>query len=237
MIRSTPRVFVLALVVLVLAGCGFHLRNAIRLPDAIGPVRVVSRDPYSPLAQSLARALDRAGAVAARANDPGATTLRILSEQWGDTPLSVDSRGRSQEYTLRHAVVFVMRRADGTVVVPQQAIELSRDYLSIPNQSIGVDSEREILAEELRREMAAAILRRIDAASQVPPPTAVAAPQALGAQPLESPESDASKSDSPEPDSSEPVPSEPASSEPASSEPASSELDAPELDAQQPASR
>ena len=165
MIRLS-RPVVVALVALLLAGCGFHLRNAIRLPDAMGPVRVVSRDPYSPLAQSLARALERAGAVPAQAGDADTASLEILSEQWGDTPLSVDAQGRSQEYTLRHAVVFVMRGADGTVLVPQQAIELSRDYLSIPNQSIGVDSEREILADELRREMAAAILRRIDAASQ-----------------------------------------------------------------------
>lgn len=166
-----------ALGVLLLAGCGFHLRNAIRLPDGTGPVRVVSRDPYSPLAQSLARTLERAGAIPAQAGDANVASLEILSEQWGDTPLSVDSQGRSQEYTLRHAVVFVMRRADGEVLVPQQAIELSRDYLSIPNQSIGVDSEREILADELRREMAAAILRRIDAASQAQlPPADTASP-------------------------------------------------------------
>ena len=201
MIRCLPRVSVLAVVALVLAGCGFHLRNAIRLPDAIGPVRVVSRDPYSPLAQSLARALDRAGAVAAQADDPNATTLRILSEQWGDTPLSVDSRGRSQEYTLRHAVVFVMRRADGTVLVPQQAIELSRDYLAIPNQSIGVDSEREILAEELRREMAVAILRRIDDASQAQLPATMEAPQPVESQELESQELDSQELDSQQPTS------------------------------------
>ena len=164
--RRIPHLSVVALVALLLGGCGFHLRNAIRLPDQMGPVRVVSRDPYSPLAQSLARALERAGAVPAQAGDAGATSLQILSEQWGDTPLSVDSQGRSQEFTLRHAVVFAMRRADGTVLVPQQVIELSRDYLSIPNRSIGVDGEREILADELRREMAAAILRRIDAASK-----------------------------------------------------------------------
>jgi len=164
--RRIPHLSVVALVALLLGGCGFHLRNAIRLPDQMGPVRVVSRDPYSPLAQSLARALERAGAVPAQAGDAGATSLQILSEQWGDTPLSVDSQGRSQEYTLRHAVVFAMRRADGTVLVPQQVIELSRDYLSIPNRALGVDGEREIHADELRREMAAAILRRIDTASK-----------------------------------------------------------------------
>jgi LPS-assembly lipoprotein len=171
------RIPALVLLALLLAGCGFHLRNAVRVPDGAGPVRVVARDPYSPLAESLARALERAGAVPARPDDANATTLRIVSERWGDTPLSVDSQGRSQEHTLRHAVVFVMERADGTVLVPQQAIELSRDYLSVPTRSIGVDGEREILADELQREMVAAVLRRIDAASEAELPAAeVASP-------------------------------------------------------------
>lgn len=166
------RPLAIVLLALLLAGCGFHLRNAVRLPEGSGPVRVVSPDPYSPLAQSLAEALDRAGAVPAQPGDANATTLRILSERWGNTPLSVDSQGRSQEYSLRHAVVFVMERADGTMLVPQQAIELSRDYLAVPNRSIGVDGERQILAEELQREMVAAVLRRIDAASKAELPAA-----------------------------------------------------------------
>ena len=59
-----------------------------------------------------------------------------------------------------------MRAADGTVRVPLQVVELSRDYVSPPSNAIGTDSEREILARELRREMGAAILRRIDAAAR-----------------------------------------------------------------------
>jgi LPS-assembly lipoprotein len=161
-----------ALVLSLLPGCGFHLRNAVQLPDDLGPVRVESRNPYSPLAESLARALERAGAVPAGDATADAATLQILTEAWGDTPLSVDAQGRSQEHTLRHAVVFVMRRADGTVVVPQQTIELARDYISVANRSLGVDGERELLAQELQREMVAAILRRIDAASQAELPAA-----------------------------------------------------------------
>ena len=49
-------------------------------------------------------------------------------------------------------------------MVPQQAVELSRDYMAPPADSIGTTSERELLARELRRDMAAAILRRVDAA-------------------------------------------------------------------------
>ncbi len=41
-------------------------------------------------------------------------------------------------------------------------MELSRDYVSPPQDATGTSTEREILADELRREMAASIMRRID---------------------------------------------------------------------------
>ena len=184
MIRASfPRIFAVVVLVAGLPGCGFHLRNALQLPPDLGPVRVVSVDKYSPLADTLKRSLDRiegavevstADAVEALVGgldpeavaDPGTgiATLDILAERWGDTPIAVDQYGRSQEFTLRYATVFVLRGPDGKEVVPQQAIELSRDYLSNPDQSQGTDSEREVLVKELRREMGAAILRRIDGA-------------------------------------------------------------------------
>ena len=99
-------------------------------------------------------------------------TLRIVSEQWADTPISHDQFGRAQEFSLRYAVIFSMQRADGSVVVPQQAVELARDYLAPAVDSIGKASERELLVRELRRDMAAAILRRVDAASKPAAPAA-----------------------------------------------------------------
>ena len=174
--------FTLAIVlVLALSACGFHLRDALQLPPDLGPLRVQSPDPYSPLAESLSEALARAGATPAAEGATEVATLRVLSEKWGSTPLSVDAFGRAQEYTLRYAVFFRMTRADGSVLVPQQALELSRDYVSTVTNTLGTDSEREILANEMRREMVSSILRRIDAvtrapaavepAATVPPPT------------------------------------------------------------------
>ena len=186
-----PNLRLLAAAVLLasLSACGFHPRNALQLPPELGPVRVVSVDPRSPLADALKRSLDQvegtvevatadaAEAIAlgldpaatGTANNGGVATLDILAERWGDTPIAVDRYGRSQEFTLRYATVFVLRGPDGKEVVPQQAIELSRDYLSNPNQALGTDSERELLVKELRREMGAAILRRIDGALSARP--------------------------------------------------------------------
>jgi len=158
----------LATALLALSACGFHLRDALSLPADLGPVRVVAADPYSPLSQSLAQALERAGATAAPENAGNeVATLQVFSEQFADTSISVDQFGRSQEFALRYAVVFALRRAGGAGdIVPKQAIELSRDYVASPADSLGKNSERELLARELRREMAQAILRRVDAASR-----------------------------------------------------------------------
>lgn len=151
---------------LVLSACGFQLRDPLVLPPDLGPVKVVSVDQYSPLAQSLAQSLTAMGAEPATEETIDPAVLRVVAERWGDTPISVDPLGRAQEFSLRYAVVFELRKADGTTLVPQQTIELSRDYISVPTNSIGTEGEREILVRELQREMAASVLRRIGAVSQ-----------------------------------------------------------------------
>ncbi len=165
------RILLTACLVLALSACGFHLRGALTLPADIGPIRVVARDRYSPLAESLAQALNRAGGQAtAEGPAEGMAALTIRFEKWGNTPISVDVQGRSQEYTLRYATIFDLRRADGSVVVPEQSVELARDYISVPTRSEGTESEREILTREMQREMVASILRRIDAVVKAPQP-------------------------------------------------------------------
>ena len=163
----TRRLAAIVFAAALLTGCGFHLRNALNLPENLGPVRVLASDPYSPLAENLADGLRRAGAQPAATDAiDGVATLQVISEQWADTPISHDQFGRAQEFTLRYAVIFSMRRGDGSIVVPQQAVELGRDYLAPAVDSIGKASEREMLVRELRRDMAMAILRRVDAASK-----------------------------------------------------------------------
>jgi LPS-assembly lipoprotein len=160
------RLLTALVLVLGLSACGFHLRNKIALPADLGPVRVISTTQYSPLAEAVAVGLRHAGAVPAEADAKNVASLEILSERWGDLPIALDAQGRAQEFSLRYAAVFVFRRADGSELVPQQVVELSRDYVSPPQSATGTATEREILANELRREMAASILRRIDGVIQ-----------------------------------------------------------------------
>lgn len=220
MTRRPLRSLALSVLVLAVAACGFQLRDALTLPPDLGPVRVVSVDRYSPLAESLSQSIERAGATLAGADSGDeVVVLDLLSEQWGDTPISVDAFGRSQEFSLRYAVIFELRAADGSAIVPRQTIELARDYVSNPTRSLGTEGEREILQRELRREMAASVLRRIDTvarraqatAATAPPPSSSNAtatglsPEASTVPPADTPVEGASTA---------PPPSEPASTTP-----------------------
>src|SRR3546814_4961271 len=99
------RLIAILVLALGLTACGFHLRGALTLPPDLGPVRVIAKDPYSPLAESLSVALEQAGATPAAADAADSVaTLRIHLEKWGSTPISIDQFGRAEEYTLRHAV-------------------------------------------------------------------------------------------------------------------------------------
>ncbi|MFT4256164.1 MAG: LPS assembly lipoprotein LptE [Pseudoxanthomonas sp.] len=181
-----PRLAALALLVAGLSACGFHLRNRIALPPDLGPIKVTSTSRYSPLAESVARGLQAGGATLADEKATKVAALKILSERWGDRPIAIDELGRAQEYNLRYAAVFTLLHADGSELVPQQVVELSRDYITPPSDTTGTDTEREVLANELRREMAASILRRVDSVLQSgalqsgpsAPPGQAAAPEA-----------------------------------------------------------
>ncbi|MGY1457413.1 MULTISPECIES: LPS-assembly lipoprotein LptE [unclassified Luteimonas] len=178
--RRRLRLALPALFALLLSACGFHLREPLTLPPDLTGVQIVARDPYSPLAQALTRSIERAGVEVPERRGPGVALLRILSERWDSQAISVDQFGRAQEFTLRYAAVFTLEGINGEELVPEQVIELSRDYVSLPENSTGSESEREMLSRELQREMAAAVLRRIDAVNRASAPEAATTPAAGG---------------------------------------------------------
>ncbi len=115
----------LALVLLSgLTGCGFHLRNKLKLPDNTPAVKVESASQYSELVKLLNRGLVSSGAtLAADDATDGFALLKVSAERWGNRAIALDAQGRAQEYSLRYAVIFTFYTADGKVLVPQQVIE------------------------------------------------------------------------------------------------------------------
>jgi len=145
-----------------LAGCGFHPRGSFAIPESIGAVQVVNSDTYSALTDGLQSAVDRANANKTDAASAGAAMLKIHSEKWDTKPLAIDEFAQVREYITRYKVDFEMTAADGSVLLEKQSIELSREYTYDINVAVGNPAEQEVIQRELRRDMQAAIIRRMD---------------------------------------------------------------------------
>ncbi|PKM06110.1 MAG: hypothetical protein CVV14_13920 [Gammaproteobacteria bacterium HGW-Gammaproteobacteria-4] len=151
-----------ALVVLLagLSACGFAPRREFVVPADLGEVRVVGVDSFSRLSERLAVNLTRAGAVPAADGVP-ATIIRITSERWHQGPLTVDAAARVQEFVITYSVDFDVIASDGSVRVPKQTVELSRDFTFDTAQALGTPGEEEVVRDELSRAMPAALMRRL----------------------------------------------------------------------------
>jgi LPS-assembly lipoprotein len=163
MTRMRARFLVPALVAALAVGCGFAPRGALKVPEGFGAIAVTAADPYSPLADDLRRSLQRAGANTT-ASSEGAARLAITSESWETRPISVDAFVAVREVETRYRVTFELVDAAGAKRLDQQTVELTRDYVYEAAEAFGNPGEQEIVQQELRRDMQAAILRRVDLA-------------------------------------------------------------------------
>jgi LPS-assembly lipoprotein len=163
MTRMRARFLVPVLVAALAVGCGFAPRGALKVPEGFGAIAVTAADPYSPLADDLRRSLQRAGAATTETAD-GSAKLAITGEAWETRPLSVDAFVAVREIETRYRVTFDLVDAAGTKRLEQQTVELTRDFVYEAAESFGNPGEQEIVQQELRRDMQAAILRRVDLA-------------------------------------------------------------------------
>lgn len=160
--RRTAYAFV-AVLALMLAGCGFHLRKEAQLPAGMQRVHLDGVDPNSSLGKDLIKALPRSGAVVVDKVEDGVAVMKFTANSFSTDVLSVSGTARANEYSLRYHVEFLVEDAAGTALLPKQTIELSREFTFDASQALGVAAETDLLTKELQSDMVQTILRRLEA--------------------------------------------------------------------------
>lgn len=149
---------------LALNGCGFQLRGAssVTLPPELRVLRVSMGTGFPPLLIEVRNALRVLGNVKltedATASVP---VLNLLNEQSINEVLSIDSTGRINAYLLSYRVDFSLTGADGKPLLPVQAVKLQREYTFDRLNVLATEHQSEFLQNEMRRDAAQQILRRL----------------------------------------------------------------------------
>lgn len=147
-----------SVVVAPLAGCGFHLRGAARLP-----FRTLHMPADTPLALELRRQL-RASNIELTPKVEGAEAVLDLQEAREREVLAFSSTGRPREYQLRTRLRFRLHDNRGREFIPWSEIALRREITLTDFQVVSRAEEEALLFRDMQNDAVQQLLRRLAAA-------------------------------------------------------------------------
>ncbi len=170
-------------VLLILAGCGFHLRTAQedQLPPRLANLRVTmpaSGLRYPEMVLVMRRMLRDHGAdvFAGKAALP---TLELTGETLAPVVVSVNSNGGAAAYLLDYALSFVLKGAHGRILLGPGTIRVQREYNLNPLNILAMAREERYIENRMRRSAARQIVARLIAFGRRPlPPASPKSPHA-----------------------------------------------------------
>ncbi|HET6913663.1 MAG TPA: LPS assembly lipoprotein LptE [Rhodanobacteraceae bacterium] len=151
--------------VVLLSACGFHLRQSAALPVPMQQQVYLNVTGGGELPRELARALNVREVQVVDQAAPGVAELDVAAQFRTDV-LTSTGFARVGEYAVRYHVDLSLKDGSGTVVLPQQGIDLSHEFTFDPFQAIGTAAQTEVIERDLTREMTDAIMRRLEAAGR-----------------------------------------------------------------------
>lgn len=145
-----------------LMSCGFQLKGADPNGASTGlqglELRLISVQPRSDLTREVSRELSNAGAVLTDATG-SALQLTLQAEQFSQRNVSLTAQARAAELELTLSVNFVLEQTEQDPTDARATV--SRQMLNDPRNIVGKTEELRLLREEMRRDLAAQIVRRI----------------------------------------------------------------------------
>jgi LPS-assembly lipoprotein len=162
-IHHPGRILIL-LALLLLQGCGWHLRGDLDLPPSINPLYIQGLARYDRLRMELDRALTDSGVEIVEQQNKADAILRIQRHSVNKRVLSVTGEtGKVAEYELHESIAFDMVDAKGQELFPSQQVEILRTYTNREDEVLGKEREEETLRKEMRRDLISGMLRHMQA--------------------------------------------------------------------------
>jgi len=145
-----------------LAGCGFQLRQAAKLPfDTVyvpGSGGIALDLKRNIRAGTDARVVDNAKQAQA--------VMQFTREERQKVILSLTATGRVREFQLRYIVGFRVIDSKGHDYVPQSTIRLTRDVTFNDAEVLAKESEEQLLYRDMQNDMVQQIMLRLAAAKR-----------------------------------------------------------------------
>jgi len=159
--KKRMRIFLILLLSLSLAACGFHLRGSGLSSGALSFTQVrVDGDGIA--AKNLRDYLAAFKGMQFVQRGDAETVIRVLSEQYSKDVFSVNNSGRVAEYRLNYKLVFAAEHK-GENALEEGEVTLSRILSWNDNNVLSKEAEEATLVRDMQRDVVQLVLRRVSA--------------------------------------------------------------------------
>ena len=148
-------------ILLLTTACGFHLRGSQTTKINIDNVFI---NGDSALAEEVKSQFINSGASLATSAQNAAHIVTLKETNFEKSVLSVSpTTGKVEEYQILFQAKIDAMHADGTYIIENEKITVTRDFAFDETEVLGEFSEESIIQEDLVRRAANQILRRLQA--------------------------------------------------------------------------
>lgn len=159
--------YALLLLVVVLSSCGFYLRGSQPgVESDISRIALIEINAGA-VGNEVRSQLTIAGTVITSNIVDAEFTLHLSNQSIERTILSISpTTGKVDEYQLTLSVTMSIHDSNNTPLLSDQVIRLERDFAFDEQAVLGSVSEQRVLEEEMTRQAATQIIRRLNAVSR-----------------------------------------------------------------------
>jgi LPS-assembly lipoprotein len=150
------------LVCSMLTSCGFHLRGSAESVIRIPALHLTAENVYGELIYAFESTLSSSGTELVESRDLAPWTMTILSERFSRRVAATTRSISAAKYELILQVRFSLTAQDGKLLIPPTSLSIQRMYEYDSSNLVGSDAEEELLRQEMRREIADSIVRRME---------------------------------------------------------------------------
>ena len=152
----------LSAILMCLAGCGFQLKGSDAASSSAKlegmTLQLISSQPRSELTREVSRALSATGLMLLEEGDV-MLTLMLQPEQFTQRNVSLTAQARAAELELTLFADFTLNQQESDPIDARATV--TRQMLNDPRNVVGKTEEIRLLREEMRRDLADQIARRV----------------------------------------------------------------------------
>ncbi len=165
--KTTVALLALTLVAgLLVSACGWQLRGTGTMPAGMDSLHISSQHPASGLIREMRNTLDSADiAVEDNATD-ARYSLVILDHRSRVRTATVNPNARISEQQLTDEVDFTVLDGEGKTLIPRTTVISDRVFEYDENNILATQDEREMIREEMQRDLVRQIFNRFRQLSQ-----------------------------------------------------------------------